>query len=223
MTNISFVLFPEYKLVISRNSIKKCLDLVESIVNYSQGRNLDKRTIEQIKEKLKSRLEGIRLYKGGSSVIFGYGYQFEKVGPVIIKPYYKRDLIQLIIHYLTLEDSKRHFNDKLLESDDKTFFQVAIPDLIGIAQIETYSRVFPTLIVKEIIGDSILQHPYLIKYISNFSRDLALNGVICDPYASNWILETLKSEKTIYYIDLLSSNCLQNVNQRISDLIKQLE
>lgn len=223
MTNLSVALFPEYKKVISHDMIKKRLNLVESIVNYSEGRNLDSNTIDKIKNKLKTRLEGTRLYKGGSSVLFGWSFYFKNLGTIIIKPYYSRELIQLIVHYLTSQDFSKNFNNIEINIDDNNIYQIAIPETIGIAKIETFSRVYPTLIVREIRGDSIQYHSYLIKHISRIARDLALQGIITDPYPSNWILSKINNSNIIYYIDLLSSNQIQDINRRISELINQLE
>ena len=78
-------------------------------------------------------------------------------------------------------------------------------------------------IQEEVKGESIKNDPPLIKCISRVALKLAQKGIICDPYPANWLSYKDQGEKFISYIDLLSSNTLTNVNERISALIKSLQ
>jgi hypothetical protein len=222
MSHLSFIIFPEFKDQISVEKVRKSLDLVESIIAYSKGNRLNSDEIDRICKKIGSRIIGSRLYSGGSSVLFGWSFQLGNVGSVIIKPYYNRQLTQLIIHYLTVKDCILNL-DKLKFEYNKKHYQIQIPQIIGLAKIISSSRVFPTLLAEEVIGESIQGQSPLIKEISSLVRDLALQGFICDPYASNWKTSVIKNRKIIYYIDLLSSNRIPDVKERIANLLQNLE
>ena len=221
MSHISFFLFPELKNQISTGALKKSLDLVESIVGFSKGKRLSRDAINRISERLGPRMKGTNLYPGGSSVLFGWSFLFDKIGSVIIKPYYRRELLALIIHYLTCQDFIHDFQSLQFRIKDKEI-RITIPEVVGLAKIETLSRLYPVLITKEAPGESIQSHPLLIKTISNVARGLAQKGVICDPYPSNWLISFVDGRGLIQYIDLLSSNRLENVRGRIAKLIQDL-
>ncbi|MFX0051342.1 MAG: hypothetical protein ACFE8U_08630 [Candidatus Hermodarchaeota archaeon] len=222
MSRLSFIIFPEFKDQISAEKVKNSLDLVESIIAYSKGNRLNSDEINRICKKLGSRITGSRLYSGGSSVLFGWSFQLGKVGSIIIKPYYNRQLTQLILHYLTAEDCIQNL-DKLKFEYNKKHYQIQIPRVIGLAKIVSISRIFPTLLAEEVVGESIQGQALLIKKISFLVRDLALQGFICDPYASNWKTSMIKNQKIIHYIDLLSSNRIPNAKKRIADLLQNFE
>lgn len=220
MSRHSFLLFPEFKNKLSHDTIREALDLVETIIIYSKGKSLHVDEIEKIKSKLNSRMVGGYLYPGGTSVLFGWSFQF-KIGRIIIKPYYNRELAQLIIHYFTAKDcAKDLLKVRLIINNEE--FQIKIPEIIGIAKIRTFPKDFPTLLAREVRGESIQGYPQFIKHISNAARDFALQGIICDPYASNWKFSRSKNKSIIHYIDLLSSNRLLNIKKRISNLIQNL-
>lgn len=221
MSRISFFLFPEFKEKISVDGLRKSLDLVESIVGYSKGKSLRREAIDRIRERLGSRMRGTRLYPGGSSVLFCWSFSFE-VGSIVIKPYYSRELSALVIHYLTCQDFLHDFQNLHFQFKDKEI-RITLPQVIGLAKIETFSRVYPVLIATEAIGKSIQAHPPLIKIISSVARDLGQKGIICDPYPSNWNISFVNGQGNIQYIDLLSSNRLKNVNSRIAELLQDLK
>jgi hypothetical protein len=100
---------------------------------------------------------------------------------------------------------------------------VTLPEVVGLAKIETFSRFYPVLLTTEAAGEDINAHPSLIRQVGTFTRDLAKKGIISDPYPSNWKINFSESQGIIQYIDLLSSNRLTNVQMRISELIKGLD
>ncbi|MFX0206583.1 MAG: hypothetical protein ACFFDT_11410 [Candidatus Hodarchaeota archaeon] len=223
MPGIPFFLFPEYKNQISSEELHKNLDLVESIIGFSKGKNLSRDEIDTISQKLGTRMKGTTLYPGGSSCLFGWSFSFDKIGSVIIKPYYSRELPALIIHYLTVQDYVDDFQNMQFQLNDKEI-QVKLPKVVGVAKIETFSRSYPVLMTTEAPGEAIQPYPSLIRKVGTFTRDLALKkGIISDPYPSNWKVTITGSHGTIQYIDLLSSNRLKDVHLRISELIKGLE
>lgn len=221
MSNISFFLFPKFKNQIEKESIRKSLDLVKSIVGFSKGKRLGQKDIHRITKKLGSRMKGTRLYAGGSSVLFGWSFNFEKIGFTIIKPYYSRELTALIIHYFTSKDFRKEFQEIRFEFENREI-KVTIPDVVGLAKIETLSRFFPVLIMMEATGETI-QAPSLIRNITHITRDLAQKGIICDPYPSNWKISFNEDKGIVQYIDLLSSNQLTNIHNRIVELIQSLD
>lgn len=222
MSQNSFFVFPEYKNQIPIRALQKSLDLVESIVDFSNGNSLDYEAINRINEKLGPRMKGTKLYPGGSSVLFGWSFSYDKIGSIIIKPYYSRELAALIIHYFTWQDFIHEFQKIQFEINDKKY-RVNVPDTIGLAKIEALSRFYPVLITMEAPGETIQAYTPLIKNISNIVRDLAQKGIISDPYPSNWKVTFVGGQGVVQYIDLLSSNRLVNVHGRIADLIRQLD
>ena len=222
MSHIPFFLFPEYKNRISSGVLQKNLGLVESIVGFSKGRTLTREAIERISQRLGGQMRGTTLYSGGSSCLFGWSFPFKKIGSIIIKPYYNRELSSLIIHYLTWQDFVHDFQAMKFQLGDKEI-QVLLPEVVGVAKIETFSRFYPVLMTTEAVGEAIQPYPSLIRDVGTFTRDLAKKGIISDPYPSNWKISFIGNRGTIHYIDLLSSNRLENVQKRISELLKGLE
>jgi hypothetical protein len=222
MSRIPFFLFPEYQNQISSEALQRNLNLVESIVGFSKGKNLTQEAISQISQKLGVRMKGTTLYPGGSSCIFGWSFPFDKIGSVIIKPYYSRELAALIIHYLTWQDYVNDFQNMQFRLNDKKI-KVALPEVVGVAKIETLSRLYPVLMTTEAAGETIQAYPSLIRQVGTFTRDLAKKGIISDPYPSNWKIAFIKRQGIIQYIDLLSSNRLKNVQMRILALLKGFE
>lgn len=219
MSRIPFFLFPEYKNRISSSALQKSLDLVESIIGFSKGNSLRREDISRISQKLGVRMRGTTLYPGGSSCLFGWSFHFDKIGSVIIKPYYSRELSALMIHYLTWQDFVSEFQNMRFWLDDKEI-QVMLPKVVGIAKIETFSRFYPVLMTTEAAGEGIQAYPSLIRKVGTFTSDLAKKGIISDPYPSNWKISFTESHGIVQYIDLLSSNRLKNVQNRISELLK---
>ena len=222
MASTTFSIFPEFKGKISDHLIKERLNLVSSVITFSKGHYLDSHKIKLIRGKLGEKLKSSTLCSGGSSVLFCWGFPFQQIGPVMFKPYYARELSQLLIHYLSIDDffdslGKMDLPQNLLEC------QIRIPRIIGIAKIEVLTRTYPLLLAEEVKGESIKNDPPLIKCISRVALKLAQKGIICDPYPANWLSYKDQGEKFISYIDLLSSNTLTNVNERISALIKSLQ
>ncbi|UCG02130.1 MAG: hypothetical protein JSW11_21380 [Candidatus Heimdallarchaeota archaeon] len=219
MSRIPFFLFPEYKNQISSCALQKSLDLVESIVGFSKGNSLSCEAINRISQKLGVQMKGTTLYPGGSSCLFGWSFPFDKIGSIIIKPYYSRELLALIIHYLTWQDYVYEFQNMQFQLNDKEI-QVKLPNVVGLAKIETFSRFFPVLMTTEAAGEAIQAYPSLIRKVGTFTRDLAKKGIISDPYPSNWKISFSNNHGIIQYIDLLSSNRLENVQKRVSELLK---
>ncbi|MFX0016332.1 MAG: hypothetical protein ACFFB2_01480 [Promethearchaeota archaeon] len=182
---------------------------------------MSNKTIERITEKLGSRMEGTTLYPGGSSVLFGWSFPFKKIGSIVIKPYYNREMTALMIHYLTWQDFIKEFQDLQIKLKGKDI-RVIIPAIVGLAKIETFSRFYPILMTIEAPGKPAQMYPSVIKNIGTLARDLGQRGIICDPYPSNWKISFVNGQGIIQYIDLLSSNQLKNVHSRIAGLLKDL-
>lgn len=221
MNHLSYSIFPEFESLISESLIKNDLKLVSSLINFTKGNFLDQTAIIRISEKLGQKMKGTRLYPGGTSVLFGWGFTFPKIDGVMIKPYYSREIFQLILHYLSISD----FLDTVekLEKSAKQLIRIKVPKVIGVAKIDALNRNFPVLIMEEVKGESIQGNFPVIKEISKYVRNLARNGIICDPYPSNWKYSSKKEQHSISYIDLISSNCLTNVNNKIAELLSSLK
>jgi len=220
MNHLSYTLFPDFESLISESLLQNNLKLVSSIINFSKGNFLDQNKINQITDKLGQKMKGTRLYPGGTSVLFGWGFTFPKIEGVMIKPYYSREIFQLILHYLSISDF--NVTVKKLEKSAKHLIRIKVPKVIGVAKIDALNRNFPALIMEEVKGESIQGNFPVIKEISKFVRDLARNGIICDPYPSNWKYSSRKEQRIICYIDLITSNSLTNVNTRIAELLGSL-
>ncbi len=222
MCPLTFSIFPEFKENYSYYALQKNLELVESVVHFSRGQFMGPEKIELIKEKLGKKLKGTRFYPGGSSVLFGWSFPSEQVGRLMYKPYYKRHLTQLLIHYFCIGEFVTSLKEIDLEPDmQKIHFMT--PKVIGIAKIEAFEKEFPTLIVEEVQGETIKKDLHLVKAISHITKNLGLKGLICDPYPANWKYYSDQDKKHISYIDLFSSNTLKDINARIAKLINQLQ
>jgi len=221
MNHLSYTLFPEFESQITESYLQNSLKLVSSIINFSKGYFLDQNKINLISNKLGQKMEGTRLYPGGTSVLFGWGFTFPKLDGVMIKPYYSREIFQLLLHYLSISDFSVAIEK--LEKSPRHIIRIKVPKVIGVAKIDALNRKFPVLIMEEVKGESIQGNFPVIKEISKCVRDLARNGIICDPYPSNWKYSSNKEKRLICYIDLISSNSLTNVNKRIAELLGSLK
>ncbi|MHA1973846.1 MAG: hypothetical protein ACTSW1_12690 [Candidatus Hodarchaeales archaeon] len=222
MSHFSYLVFPEYKNRISDKVIVKCLDLVEGIVNFSRGKNLSSEEVKKITSKLGEKMSGSILYPGGASTLFAWSFVIHQFANIIIKPYYNRQITQLIVHYLIYQDFRNEFRKLSFEAGGE-IYRLAIPASIGIANIKTFEHSFPTLMTTEIVGETIKSQPILIGKISSLVRKLGYQGIICDPYPSNWKVVPMNGEKFVFYIDLLSSNTIRDINRRMSELVKNLD
>ncbi|MHA2238977.1 MAG: hypothetical protein ACXAB2_11485 [Candidatus Hodarchaeales archaeon] len=218
MTTEAYSIFPKFQGLISEAFIERNLDLVSSVINFAKGELLNQSKINQIEKKLGNKLKGTTFYPGGSSVIFGWSFPFSNDLNVMFKPYYSRELTQLIIHYLTIDEYFLSI-EKIEYTVGNLKLSLTTPKVIGVAKAEILSRTVPILLVEEILGESIKDDPDVIKTISQVSRNLAKDGIISDPYPANWKYFDNKTKDKIAYIDLLSSNRLKNVNERIRQLI----
>ncbi len=223
MTSAAYSIFPKFKGIVSETFVQRNLDLVCSVINFSKGELLDQSKINLIEGKLGNKLTGTTFYPGGSSVIFGWSFPLSDSNlRVMFKPYYSRELTQLIIHYLSMDDYF-HSIEKIeyIVGNSKLIFST--PKLIGVATVELLSRTIPILLVEEILGESVKNDPDMIRTISQVSRNLAKDGIISDPYPANWKYFDDRTKDKIAYIDLLSSNRLKNVNERIKLLIEAIK
>jgi hypothetical protein len=220
--SVKINIFPDFRDKLSDIDLKRNIDLITSVINYSKGNFLNKQKIVLIEEKLGEKLEGTRLYPGGSSVLFGWGFSFKECGNVIFKPYYSRDLSHLIIHYLSVSEFYKALKKTKLH-EILSSIDLKIPEVIGLAKTETFNRTFPILITEEMGGDTIMGNILLVKSISQIAKHLARKGVICDPYPANWKYCTVQGNQCISYIDLLSSNLLFDATNRIGELIQSLQ
>ncbi|MCK4848921.1 MAG: hypothetical protein KAT16_07860, partial [Candidatus Heimdallarchaeota archaeon] len=153
MNHLSYTLFPEFKSLISDSLLKNNLKLVSSIINFSKGNFLDQNKINLISDKLGQKMKGTRLYPGGTSVLFGWGFTFPKIDGVMIKPYYSCEIFQLLLHYLSISDFL--IAKKNLEKSEKHIMRIKVPKVIGVAKIDALNRNFPVLIMEEVKGESI--------------------------------------------------------------------
>ncbi len=207
---------------IPKEGVEKCLDLVESVIGFSKGKPLTRENTDQITKKLGSQMSGTRFYPGGSSVLFGWSFYFEDLGQIIIKPYYRREITALFIHYFTLQDFTPYLDEIQLKFRSSRI-KITIPKVIGFAKIKTFTGEYPVLITSEFLGDSIYKNPSFIALTSKLAKKVGNKGIIMDPYPSNWKYTVKNGEIIIAYIDLLSSNLIKNLKNRISELIKNYE
>ncbi|MFW9779928.1 MAG: hypothetical protein ACFFE8_13815 [Candidatus Heimdallarchaeota archaeon] len=215
---MSFFIVPGFENV-DHGEVRRILDLVQSVIAFSQGQSLDKKAIGRITKKLGARMFGSELFPGGSSVLFAWRFPIEKLGAVVVKPYYSGTITRLLIHYFTQIDYFQTYKDKEFLSPNGKVILLNIPQVVGFAKIETFNREFPTLLVEEAVGESIQTNPTLIRQVSQIARQMASEGLIFDFYPSNWKLHG----KKLTYVDLLSSNKLKNLKKRITQLLEKIE
>ncbi|MFW9854663.1 MAG: hypothetical protein ACFFFG_06365 [Candidatus Thorarchaeota archaeon] len=218
MLSMSFFIVPGFENI-DHGEVRRILDLVQSVIAFSQGQPLHKKAIGRITKKLGSRMSGSILFPGGSSVLFAWRFPIEKIGAVVVKPYYNGTITRLLIHYFTQIDYLQTYTDKDFLSPNGKVILLNIPQVVGFAKIETFNREFPTLLVEEALGESIQANPTLIRQVSEIVRRMALKGLIFDFYPSNWKLHG----KKLTYVDLLSSNKLKNLRERITQLLEKIE
>ena len=63
---------------------------------------------------------------------------------------------------------------------DNKEIQVMLPEVVGVAKVETFSRFYPVLMTMEAAGEAIQPYPSLIRDVGTFTRDLAKKRIISD-------------------------------------------
>jgi hypothetical protein len=218
MLQSSFFITPGFEKV-DHGEIRRILDLVQGIIAFSQGQPLNKAAVGRITNKLGARMGDSKLFSGGSSVLFAWKFPINEIGAVVVKPYYSGTLTRLLIHYFTQIDYLDTYGGVRYSDPNGSALFLSIPRVVGFAKIESFSREFPTLLVEEALGESILTKTMLIRKISQIVRQMALEGLIFDFYPSNWRIHG----KKLVYVDLLSSNQLKNLKERITKLLEKIE
>jgi hypothetical protein len=153
------------------------------------------------------------LFPGGKDIIFGWSFQCGKK-KIIIKPYNNKDLVALMLHFITIAEYGRNLNF-IIDQEDTI---IKIPPVIGLAKIATNSYSIPVLITTESEGEMLIQHPRIIGKVGKIAKSMALEGFIVDLFPSNWRYIPSETGLIIEYIDLINSNNLSSVKERVSEL-----
>lgn len=216
VSNVNQTIFPEYKDHIDETIITTYLNLSENIIRLSGNKHLTKETINQIKENWRPFFNGT-LYPGGQDVFFAWSFK-TGMNQIILKPYYKKELMALILHYLTTED----LGNILTCTINQKLITVKIPPVIGLATITTEANLVPVLITLESVGEPIMKYPQIIRLLGEVTKKIAPKGIILDLYPSNWRFHPSKSGVVVEYIDIINSNKLSNIKERIEALLFNL-
>ncbi|MFX0183093.1 MAG: hypothetical protein ACFE95_08445 [Candidatus Hodarchaeota archaeon] len=218
MPNTIFEIFTNYEGQIDEIVLGNYLDLSESFVNFSKGERLTKDKIRDIQKKFGGALVGT-LFSGGKDTIFAWSIPIGKMD-VLLKPYYKQNLLALIFHYLSVETFG---NTRTYEIDQDFVTTIIFPPVIGLANIAFDTHSIPVLITKESKGKPILNNPSIVVKLGEVAKRLAYEGFIVDLYPSNWRLHpSNKDYITLEYIDLVISKTIDNVKVKLFNIIRGL-
>ncbi|MFX0172252.1 MAG: hypothetical protein ACFE9L_10045 [Candidatus Hodarchaeota archaeon] len=214
---VNYQIFTDFKGQIDESILGNYLNISESLIRFSNGDRLTREGIKVIQEKFKGSLDGT-LFPGGKDTIFAWSIPFGTID-VLLKPYYKKELFALIIHYLSVEEfgNTRTYN---IKPDLVT--NIVIPTVIGVANIAFNTHPVPLLITTESKGDPILNNTSIVTRLGEIAKKMAYDGFIVDLYPSNWRLHPSTSAINLEYIDLIISKKIDNVKSRVYDLIKDL-
>ena len=125
----------------------------------------------------------------------------------------------LLIHYLSAEE---YGNTRTYRMEHELVVNVIVPPVIGVANIAFDNRSIPVLITTKSTGEPVLNHPSIMNKLGDVAKKLAYEGFIVDLYPSNWRYYPSSSEVTLEYIDLMTSKNIENVKDRVFNLIKDL-
>jgi len=215
--NTVFEIFTNFKGQIDETVLENYLDILESLVRFTKGDRLAKDGIGDIQKKFGGALDGT-LFPGGQDAIFAWSIPVGKLN-VLLKPYYKKELLALIFHYLSVET----FGTTRTYKIDLDFVtNIIIPPVIGLANIVLDTHSVPVLITTESKGEPVLNHPSIVTKLGEVTKSLAYEGFIIDLYPSNWRLHPSDSVITLEYIDLITSKSIDNVKVKIFNLIRDL-
>ncbi len=214
-SNISFGIFPEHRNDIDESVIQTFLGLSESMVRFTRGKPFTKETIQLLQEKLGSRLNG-KLYPGGKDILFAWSFQCGKKR-VVIKPYFNKDLATLVLHHLTIDEYGRVLTVTLNQALQDHII-IELPLVIGFAKIATSSYSIPVLITTESTGEPLMNFPNVVGMLGDVCTSLAKRGFIVDLYPANWRVNPSEPVLVLEYIDLINSNKIKNVKERIASL-----
>lgn len=217
MSNTIFEIFTDFKGQIDEIILGNYLDISESFVRFSKGDRLTRDRISDIQEKFGGALDGT-LFPGGKDAIFAWSIPVGKFD-ILLKPYYKQDLLALIFHYLSVETFG---NTRTYKIDQDFVTTIIIPPVIGLANIALDTHSVPVLITTESKGEPILNHPSIVVKLGEVAKSLAYEGFIVDLYPSNWRLHPSGDDITLEYIDLVISKSIGNVKVKIFNLIRGL-
>lgn len=216
-SNISYVVFPKHRPLLQERSLNSALKTLQQFVKHAEGLRLSTKGILELK-KVYPKLKG-KMFPGGQDVIFAWSIPLKKVN-LLLKPYYNKDLITLLLHHLSVEE----FGHTSKFSGKDSIAQIKLPPVIGIAQIqdESLKSTYPILITTESKGKLVMGNAKIIGLISKVARSLAKGGFIVDVYPANWRYKTNRNRVLLEYIDLILSNNLKDIDDRIAAIIYQL-
>lgn len=218
-TDFTFGIFPEYRKEVDETVIKMFLSLSESIVRFTKCTPLTQEIVQLLREKLGKKLTGT-LYPGGKDTLFAWNFKCGEK-KLVIKPYYNKDLASLILHHLTIDEFGNILTTTLNQTP-QDYVIVEIPPVIGFAKIETASYSIPVLISRESIGEPITNFSQIVGMLGDVCKSLALRGFIINLYPANWRFDPAESVIVLEYCDLINSNKIKNVEERITALIQSL-
>jgi hypothetical protein len=210
-------IFTDFKGQIDESILGNYLNISESFIRFSNGDRLTREGIKEIQKKFGGALNGT-LFPGGQDAIFAWSIPIGNFD-VLLKPYYKKELFVLLIHYLSVEE---YGDTRTYKMDHDLVTNIIIPPVIGVANITLDTRSIPVLITTESKGEPVLNHPSIVAKLGEVAKSLAYEGFIVDLYPSNWRFHPSSSELTLEYIDLITSKNLVNVKERVFNLIKDL-
>ncbi|MFX0050394.1 MAG: hypothetical protein ACFE8U_03785 [Candidatus Hermodarchaeota archaeon] len=214
---VNYKIFTDFKGQIDESILGNYLNISESLIRFSNGGRLTSEGIKTIRNKFKGALDGT-LFPGGKDTIFAWSIPFRNID-VLLKPYCKKELFALIIHYLSVEEfgNTRTYNIK-----PDLVANILIPTVIGVANFVIDTHPVPLLITTESKGEPILSNTSIVTRLGEITKNLAYDGFIVDLYPSNWRLHPSNSAINLEYIDLIISKKIDDVKSRVYDLIKDL-
>lgn len=215
--NTTFKIFTDFKDQIDENVLENYLNISESFIRFSDGNRLSEKGIQEIQKKFGGSLNGT-LFPGGQDAVFAWSIPIGNID-ALLKPYYKKELFVLLIHYLSVEE---YGNTRTYKMDNGSVINIIIPPVIGVANVVLDTRSIPVLITTKSKGEPVLTQPTVMTKLGEAAKSLAYEGFIVDLYPANWRFHLSAPEITLEYIDLITSKNIENVKERVFTLIKDL-
>jgi hypothetical protein len=214
---VNYEIFTDFKSQIDESILGNYLDISGSLIRFCNGGRLTSEGIKAIQKKFKGALDGT-LFPGGKDTIFAWSIPFGNID-LLLKPYYKKELFALIIHYLSVEEFG---NTRTYSIKPDLVANISIPSVIGVANFTFATHPVPLLITTASKGEPILNNTSIVTRLGEIAKNLAYDGFIVDLYPSNWKLYPSTSAINLEYIDLIISKKIDDVKSRVYNLIKEL-
>ncbi len=217
-------IFPEFQQLIDVHLLNRKIELIKVLIEFTKGEPLSRELITQLKPKIAAKSQIDQIIAGGQSILFAWEYQQQnaKIPKIIIKPYHRNNIGQLVAHAISSNLFNQKFKNTKFVGGEKFNFEAFVRPtyVIGFEIIHYGNKSFPTLIQEGAQGVPLeeLRSPTIIGAVGKIVTTCSREGFTMDVFLKNWFYE--KEKELLYYVDLLFASNLSDYREQIEELTR---